>query len=69
MKTIQFQGRELSAIALGTTAFGSRYSAEQAAEAIDFVRSQGVNVIDTARVYGYNAPGGGFGYSESIIGQ
>ncbi len=69
MKTIQFQGRTLSAIALGTTAFGKHYSAEQAAQAIDYVRSQGVNVIDTARVYGFDAPGGGFGYSESMIGQ
>lgn len=69
MKYVDVNGLRLSAIGLGTWQFGSRewgYGREYAEhEALDIVRRAielGINVIDTAEVYG-------FGRSERIVGQ
>ena len=69
MRYVEVQGLRLSAIGLGTWQFGSRewgYGSDYASgEAVDIVHRAvelGINVIDTAEIYG-------FGRSERIVGR
>lgn len=70
MKTFTFEGRRISRIALGTASFGGqKLDVEKSFEVADAAREKGVNVFDTARVYGFNAPCGRQGYSEYLVGR
>lgn len=70
MKQIHWQGHRISRIALGSTNFGEPMSREESWRVIDYAREQGVNVLDTARVYGeWYKNGGRCGYCEDVIGS
>jgi aryl-alcohol dehydrogenase-like predicted oxidoreductase len=69
MKTVSAAGVELSAIGLGTWQFGSRewgygkqYAGDDAVRITHRALDLGVNLIDTAEIYG-------FGESERIVGK
>ncbi len=55
-------GLEVSALGLGTNAFGSRTSADDSIRIIQFAIDHGINFIDTANIYSQNE-------SERIIGK
>jgi aryl-alcohol dehydrogenase-like predicted oxidoreductase len=69
MRFVDVNGVRLSAIGLGTWQFGSRewgygsdYAAEEAGRIVDRALELGINLIDTAEIYG-------FGESERIIAR
>src|SRR5579859_75619 len=69
MRYVEVGGVKLSAVGLGTWQFGSRewgYGSDYAGrEAVDIVHRAldlGINLIDTAEIYG-------FGQSEKIVGR
>ena len=55
-------GLEVSALGLGTNAFGSRADEETSIKIIDYAIGHGINFIDTANIYSQNE-------SERIIGK
>ena len=55
-------GLEVSALGLGTNAFGSRTSADDSIRIIQFAIDHGINFIDTANIYSHSE-------SERIIGK
>lgn len=68
MRYVEAQGARLSAIGLGTWQFGSRewnygsdYNEHQSVEIVHRAIELGINLIDTAEIYG-------FGRSERIVG-
>ena len=68
MKYVEVGGVRLSAIGLGTWQFGSRewgygeeYAGEESRRIVDRALDLGINLIDTAEIYG-------FGASERIVG-
>lgn len=68
MKYRDFGGKNVSVIALGSTDFGGKISAEQSTDFLDAYFELGGNFVDTARVYG-NFPDKGDGKSELVIGK
>ena len=69
MRYIEVQGNRLSVIGLGTWQFGSKdwgygaqYADVEAARILERALDLGVNVVDTAEIYGR-------GNSERIVGQ
>jgi aryl-alcohol dehydrogenase-like predicted oxidoreductase len=69
MRYLEVGGTRLSAVGLGTWQFGSRewgygadYAQREAAEILTRALELGVNVVDTAEIYG-------FGQSERIVGR
>jgi aryl-alcohol dehydrogenase-like predicted oxidoreductase len=69
MRFVTVNGVRLSAIGLGTWQFGSRewgygsdYASEEAVRILERALELGINLIDTAEIYG-------FGESERIIGR
>ncbi|MBQ7916477.1 MAG: aldo/keto reductase [Firmicutes bacterium] len=70
MKNLTLQGRSVSQIALGSTNFGEPMSIEESWQVMDYARSVGVNMFDTARVYGeWYKNGGRTGYCEKVLGD
>lgn len=70
MKYIEWQGREISRIAVGSTNFGEPMSVAESERVMDYAREAGVNVLDTARVYGeWYKDGGRCGFCEKVIGD
>ncbi|MBA3302430.1 MAG: aldo/keto reductase [Actinomycetota bacterium] len=69
MRYVEVNGTRLSAIGLGTWQFGSRewgygqdYAGREAAAIVHRALDLGINLLDTAEIYG-------FGASERILGQ
>src|SRR3954452_1687125 len=69
MRFIDVQGARLSAIGLGTWQFGSKdwnygseYANNEAAQIVERALDLGVNLVDTAEIYGKNE-------SERIVGR
>lgn len=69
-------GKKLSAISLGSWGIGGagwgEIDEEQSKEAVLMMLERGVNVVDTAPVYGFVNPGKpdfGFGYAEEFLGR
>jgi len=69
MKFVEACGARLSAVGLGTWQFGSQewgygaeYDSKEAGAILNRALDLGINVIDTAEIYG-------FGRSEKIIGK
>ena len=68
MRKISLFGRELSAVALGSTDFGGTIPESTAIELLDAFHEIGGNYLDTAHVYGdFVTPKNGV--SEAIIGR
>lgn len=68
MKTIDYNGKEISQIGLGTGRFGTRVEKELSFQMLDYFYDNGGNVIDTARNY-YEWVENGRGMSEKCIGE
>src|SRR3954452_6162063 len=69
MRFIEVQGARLSAIGLGTWQFGSKdwnygseYANNEAAQIVKRALDLGINLVDTAEIYGRNE-------SERIVGR
>ncbi len=64
-------GVQVSALALGTMNFGARTGEDEACAILDAAAAQGINLIDTADVYGHEPAdfSVGRGRSEAIIGR
>jgi aryl-alcohol dehydrogenase-like predicted oxidoreductase len=64
-------GVEVSRLGLGTMNFGGRTPPEEAATILDAAAAAGINLIDTANVYGHNPADFsiGRGRSEEILGK
>jgi aryl-alcohol dehydrogenase-like predicted oxidoreductase len=62
-------GLEVSVIALGTMTFGEQNSEAEAHQQMDYARSQGVNLFDTAELYSIPPRAATFGRTEEIIGR
>lgn len=68
MRTLKFAGRDVSALALGTSEFGGTCPAELGFDFMDAYVEMGGNFIDTARLYGdFVTPKNG--ESEKVIGR
>jgi aryl-alcohol dehydrogenase-like predicted oxidoreductase len=69
-RTLGRTGVKVSPLCLGTMNFGARTDAATAIRMIDRAIDQGINVIDTANVYGMTGEGDqGVGEAETIIGK
>lgn len=68
MKYIQFGGKNVSQICLGTARFGTIVDEEKSYEMMDFFVDNGGNCLDTARNY-YEWISDGRGKSERTIGK
>lgn len=63
-------GLKVSRLALGTMNFGPKASEEESHVILDRAIESGINLIDTADIYGYRkAQGTGAGWTEEIIGR
>lgn len=70
MRTLSFDGTELSRIVCGTSYFGTQIDEGLAMELMDIYYARGGRTIDTARVYGISGNDGSrIGISESIVGR
>jgi NDP-hexose C3-ketoreductase / dTDP-4-oxo-2-deoxy-alpha-D-pentos-2-ene 2,3-reductase len=59
-------GLRVSRIAVGTVNFGGRVEEEQAREVLDHAYAQGLNLVDTADIYGWRVHRG---YAEEVVGR
>ena len=63
-------GLKVSRLALGTMNFGPKTSEDDSHAILDQAVEQGINLVDTADIYGYRkAQGTGAGWTEEIIGR
>ena len=63
-------GLKVSRLALGTMNFGPKTSEDESHAILDRAIELGINLIDTADIYGYRkAQGTGAGWTEEIIGR
>ena len=63
-------GLTVSRLALGTMNFGPKTSEEESHGMLDRAIETGMNLVDTADIYGYRkARGTGIGWTEEIIGR
>jgi len=63
-------GLKVSRLALGTMNFGQKTSEEESHAILDRAMDMGINLVDTADIYGYRkAQGTGAGWTEEIIGR
>ncbi len=59
-------GLEVSRLVLGTVNFGGRVEEPEAGRLLDHALAQGINVIDTANMYGWRVHKG---YTEEVLGR
>ena len=63
-------GLKVSRLALGTMNFGPKTSEDESHAILDRAIEMGLNLVDTADIYGYRqAQGTGAGWTEEIIGR
>ena len=68
MQHLAFLNREISRVAIGDGAVVKPASEADSFRLLDLAFEKGINVIDTARVYGLTTPFGA-GYSEEALGR
>lgn len=71
MKRINFADTDdqVSVMALGCLAYGTKVSKEKAFEQLDYYREQGGNFLDTSNNYSFWEAGGRGGESERVLGE